>query len=464
MQLKDYLDLYTLLEKDISSRNERRSFGLSHAALKENPSAQLLAWIEEKRITLKKPLLSETLSAYLYGITLTLVIVAFLLGLLSGVGLLSYNGHEPVNVIYFMAMVIFVPLLTMTLALFSMLRVKSMQSMLVHISPAFWMERMLSLLPHKMEDQVQNAYADLKVNPLLVNWLVIKRSQLLALAFSFGLLLALLVMVSTQDIAFAWSTTLSVSAETFQHFLQQIAFAWKDLFPWAVPSIELVEQSQYYRLGDKLGEGMIANAALLGEWWKFLLIATLFYAIVLRFLLYLLARAGLNRAIKQSFLSLDGAQKLLNDMNEPIISTRAKEHEKAFASNDVDYTQIAHAFDASYDVVQGWAIDKENIELINEHMQVISPYIAEVGGANSLEEDQDVIAKSHGEVLLYVKAWEPPTMDFIDFLELLLQKADKVVVAPLGTQSREYMTKEKDLNVWARKLFVLHAEKVWLKV
>ena len=340
-------------------------------------------------------------------------------------------------------MVIFVPLFTMTLSLLSMIRANSVQSMLVHISPAFWMERVLSLFPNKMEKEVQSLYADMKVNPLLLNWLVIKRSQLLALAFSFGLLFALLAMVSTQDIAFAWSTTLSVSAETFQHFLQQISFAWREFFPWAVPSVELVEQSQYYRLGDRLGEGMIDNAALLGEWWKFLLFATLFYAIVLRFFLYLLASVGLNKAITRSFMSLDGAQKLLNDMNEPIISTRAKEHEKAFDSKDVAYTQIVHAFDGSYDVVLGWAIDKENIELINETMQVISPTLAEVGGANSLEEDKEVIVKCHGEVLLYVKAWEPPTMDFIDFLELLLSKADKVIVAPLGTQKQSICDEKK---------------------
>jgi hypothetical protein len=326
------------------------------------------------------------------------------------------------------------------------------------------MEKILSLLPNKLESLLKGSFTDLKVSPLVLNWLVIKRSQVLALAFSFGLLLALLAMVSMQDIAFAWSTTLSVSAETFQHVLQEVAFPWRDLFSWAVPSVELVEKSQYYRLGEKLGNGMIEDAALLGEWWKFLLFATLFYAILLRFFLYLWASAGLRRAIEHALLTLDGTQELLNDMNEPIISTRAKEHEKVFDSQNVNYGQLVHTFDASYDTVLAWAIDNENIVLINETMQVISPYIAEVGGANSLDEDKDIIMKCQGEILLYVKAWEPPTMDFIDFLELLLHKADKVIVAPLGTQNKAYICKEKELNVWARKLFTLHAEKVWLKV
>jgi hypothetical protein len=97
-------------------------------------------------------------------------------------------------------------------------------------------------------------------------------------------------------------------------------------------------------------------------------------------------------------------------------------------------------------------------------MQVIAPNFFEAGGANSLEEDSEVISKCHGEILFYVKAWEPPTMDFMDFLESLLEKADKVIVAPIGTVQQAYESREKNVNVWARKLFTLKSEKVWLKI
>ena len=463
MNLKSYLDLYEVMEQDRSTRNERRSFGLSHSELQKQPTTQLLKWTQEKSASLKRPLLSETLSSYLYGVTLALVLLAFILGLLSGVGLLSYNGHEPVNVIYFMAMVILIPIFTMMLALFSMMRANQSQSMLVHISPAFWMEKILALLPNKLETKLKRNVSELKLSPLVVNWLLIKRSQVIALAFSFGLLLALLGIVATKDVAFAWSTTLSVTPEAFQHFLQTLSFAWKDLVPAAVPSLELVQQSQYYRLGEKLDDTMISNASLLGEWWKFLLFATLFYAIILRFMFYILSSFGLKKAIARSFMTLEGTKKLLEDMNEPIISTSAREEEHDFASKNVDYTQIVNRFDSSYDVVLGWAIDRDKLMVLNDSMQVLSSKVFEIGGANSLQEDNEIIHKCHGEVVLYVKAWEPPTMDFIDFLEMLLLKTDKVIVAPVGTQENAYATKESDLNVWARKLFTLNSEKVWIK-
>ena len=461
MNLAAYLDLYELLEHDSSTRTERRAFGLEHVSLKEKPEAQLLAWTADHRTKLKRPLLSETLQGYLYGITLTLSILAFLLGLFSGIGLLSYSGHEPVNVIYFMAMVILLPLFTMTLTLFSMFRANQTHSMLVHISPAFWMEKVLSLFPNKIKKKLEGPLSELKISPLILNWLVIKRSQLLALVFSTGLLVALLAMVSTRDIAFAWSSTLNVNPDSFHHLLETVAFPWRDLFPWAVPSVELVSQSHYYRLGENVNEEMIKNASLLGEWWKFLLFSTLFYAIILRFGIYLLSQFGLNKAIERSFLTLDGSQKLLSDMNEPIITTSAKKSEEGLPSKDLAYKQIVKHLNTSYDTVLGWALDKEKILPLSDSMHVESVHFFEVGGSNTLEEDKEVIAKCKGEVLLYVKAWEPPTMDFVDFLEMLCEKVEKVTVAAVGTAANTYVSTRKERAVWARKLTTLNASKVW---
>jgi len=214
MNLASYLDLYALLKADKSTREEKRAFGLEHE--EEKPLELLLLWTRQHLKRLKRPLLSETVTGYLYGISLTLGAIAFFLGLFSGIALLSYSGHEPVNIVYFMAMVILLPLITMTLAIFSMFRANASRSFLVHISPAYWMEKILRLLPGKVQESLE----ELQVNPSVLNWLVIRRSQLLALIFSIGLLVALLGMVVTKDIAFAWSTTLHVSAAEFHALLE----------------------------------------------------------------------------------------------------------------------------------------------------------------------------------------------------------------------------------------------------
>ena len=459
MNLKSYLNLYELLDTDTSSVQDKRAFGLEHVLLKNKPIEQLLTWQEKHATRLQKPILSDTFSSYLYRVTLILVIIAFNLGLLSGIGLLSYSGHEPVNVIYFMAMVVFFPLFTMSLTMLSMFKANSAQSLFVHISPAFWMEKILSFLPGKMQHNME----DLKINPLLVNWVVIKRSQIIALFFSFGLLLALLVMVVTKDIAFAWSTTLQVTPEAFHGFLHSLAFTWREFLPSAVPAVELIEQSQYFRLGDRLSEEMISNASKLGEWWKFLAMATLFYALFLRFLVFLISLLGLNRAIKKSFFTLTGVNRLLREMNEPIISTHALHDEEAFVPTKESYGQILHRLDASYDVVQGWAISKEKLVVLKDSMRVIAPKFFEVGGANSFEEDNEIISQSKGEVLFFVKGWEPPTMDFLDYLSELISAVDKVVIVPVGTVENNYEIKQSAVDVWERKLTQISEAKVWLK-
>jgi hypothetical protein len=216
---------------------------------------------------------------------------------------------------------------------------------------------------------------------------------------------------------FAWSTTLQVSPKEFHGLLYTLAFAWRDFFPWAVPSVELIEQSQYFRLGEKLDTQMIQNASKLGEWWKFLAFATLFYAILLRFGMWLLSMFGFKKALQRSFLSLESASTLLKEMNEPIITTSAVEEKKNFVPQGSHYMQEVEDLDSSYDRTLGWAMSDKELTVLNDSMQVITPMAFDVGGTNSLEEDSEIISKCQGEVLFYVKSWEPPTMDFVDFIE-----------------------------------------------
>lgn len=460
MNLKTYIDLYVLLQNDGTTPQNRRAFGLEHASAKDDPVAQLSAWVKAHRQKLPTPLLSEEIDKLLYHATLFLVLIAFVLGLFSGIGLLSYSGKEPVNLIYFLAMVVFLPLGTMTLSLVAMLRANRARNLLVHISPAYWMERLLQLFTKDKEP----LFESLSFNPLVLNWIIIRRSQMLALAFSVGLLIALLGVVATQDVAFAWSTTLALSDTQFHTFLNMIAFPWRDWFPSAVPSLELVAQSHYFRLGGKLSEEMVSHAALLGTWWKFLVMATLFYAVFLRGLLYFLATWGLKRALKKALLTLDSAKLLLKDMNEPLITTHATHNEPDFSQGSTLYSRTLKKLKTAYERVQGWSIPKALLMTVCDTMKVSSSQCDEVGGNNTLDEDREIIERSEGNVILFVKAWEPPTMDFVDHLVMLAEKADKVIIVPIGTMQSAFKPAPKEVDVWLRKIAELNKENVWVKV
>jgi len=460
MHLQTYIDLYELLQHDRTTPQERRAFGLAHETMRDNPSAQLHAWTQVYRQQLKRPLLSEQVDMFLYHTTLILVVTALVLGLFSGIGLLSYSGKEPVNLIYFLAMVVFVPLVTMGLSLIAMLRANRAKNLLVHLSPAYWMERFVALFSKAHAQKLSSV----QINPLLLNWMVIKRSQLLALTFSLGLLIALLGVVATRDVAFAWSTTLDLSDTQFYTFVHTLAFPWRSWLPSAVPSLELVSQSHYFRLGGKVSETMVAHAALLGTWWQFLAMATLFYAVLLRTVLLSLATAGYRRALRKALLTLDGAKLLLKDMNEPLITTQAEEAEPAFEQGSEAYARVISTLETSYDAVQGWAISHAILTTICDAFGITSAPCREIGGNNALEQDREIAERSHGEVLLFVKAWEPPTMDFVDYLRMLADTVERIVVVPIGTVENGFTASGKEVDVWLRKIAQIDEERVWVKV
>jgi len=209
---------------------------------------------------------------------------------------------------------------------------------------------------------------------------------------------------------------------------------------------------------------MITHASELGEWWKFLAFATMFYAICLRVLMLFVSSFGLKYALKQSFLTLEGSRRLLREINEPIISTHAKLTNDAFVSDNRGYGQIVNILDASYDSVQGWAITKDELLVLSDTMEVITPKHFKVGGTNSLDEDDEVSSRSDGEVLLLGKSWEHPTNEFLDYVIDLSKKVDKIIIMPIGRSDKPYETKAEDLDEWAKKLLSIQNEKVWLKL
>ncbi len=458
MNLHSYIDLYQLLDDRTLTHENNRAFALENDLQVQSSLQMLVAWVKAHQNSLPSPTQSTQFCKYLYVVSLVLGVLALVLGVVTGIGLLSYSGKEPVNLIYFLAVAVFIPLFTMLLALFSMLRANQAQSLLVHVSPAYWMEKIVGFF----SQEARVTLSKLKINPLLLNWLVVKRSQLLALLFAIGLLLALLGIVATKDIAFAWSTTIQVSPEQFHAFLETLSLPWSGVFPSAVPSVDLIEQSQYFRLGEKLDSGMVANAAKLGEWWKFLACATLFYAIVWRFGMWLLASFGFHRALKKSLMSLEGVERLLYEMKTPLVTTTASKQELTFTPETHHYSRVLQIVDPRYKITLGWAMSKNDIVILNDSMQVGSEHTFDIGGTNTLYEDEEIISRLQGEVLLYVKSWEPPTMDLMDALSAIITQVDKITLLPVGTKADSYIPTSRELNIWERKIQLLDHPKVWL--
>jgi hypothetical protein len=383
----------------------------------------------------------------------------FIGGFLVGVGLLSYSGEAPVNVIYYLLVASFLPLLSITFSLFSMMTQGRLSEFFNHLFPLHWIERILSFLPFKQNDKILSTSLSMRLS----KWIFIEKIQLLSLLFSLGLLLSLLLMVVVKDIAFGWSTTLQISPEGFHAILNTIALPWSSLIPSALPSLELIEMSHYFRLGEQLDTQMIHNANKLGAWWQFLAMTTLFYAIVLRLLLWLVSRYGVKKQLKRDFLALDGVTQLLHEFETTYVSTESPKEERHLTitkePSPKKHTSITLK---NHQYIFAWNFSLDEVLLIGDNKKIEADSILTVGGNSSFLEDEQKAQTAKQSILLFVKAWEPPTMDFIDFLELLIDNPSvkKIQIYPLGTIGQYYKSTPKEVSIWRRKIQGIQSQKV----
>lgn len=470
--IQSYLDFSQLLSQYRGTHEENRLFFLKHEKKSSSSLSLLLDWANAHLFRISDTLVSSRFSKHFSNVNSLVGFFSLLIGFFVGIGLLSYSGKEPVNIIYYLFFVMFLPLMSMIITLFSMISQKNIFNFFTLFFPLHWFEKIVGWFSFK--DKMD--FIEENFSFKLQKWMFIQRLQLFSLLFSLGLFFALLFIVISQDVAFAWSTTLQISATAFHGFLEVIALPWISFFPSFMPSLELVEMSQHYRLGEKLNTTMVNNAYELGAWWKYLAMTTLFYAVILRFLLWLFSGYGLKKVLIKEFFALDGVQKLLREFEIPFVTTKAIKVEKHLKIEEEKKSQIkkfvpsfeikekVESIEDNFNNIIGWNFSSDEILLINDSKKIKAISSDSVGGSHSFAEDESVAKKSENRVLLYVKSWEPPTMDFIDFLEELIdnKKVYEIQVFPLGTSEKMYVSSPKELTIWNRKIEGLKSQKVWV--
>jgi len=446
MNLQSYYKIKEFLEQERATKEEHRAFALKHKITSLPKYKQLLFWFEKHT--------PNTIFTYSYSSTAKniLLIIAFVLGFLSAITLLSYSGDKPVNIIYFFALAVVLPLISMFLSLLALLWPK-------HLTPLFlttWLEKLIAKISEKSHRTIA---FDTTLQASYSLFLV----QFSSLLFSIGLLIGFFLTILTHDIAFGWSTTLQISAKAFYEFLHTLSFAFTEFCPQSVISLELVEKSHYFRLGQSISAEMQNNAALFGEWWKFLACSTLFYAIFLRLIFLFVAYNKFQKSLKQSLLHLPKAQQLLEDMNEPIITTQSQEDEVVYKKPTGDVANTKKQ-EKSYSTLLGWTFTDEELLLTIDALQLEAKEHFSLGGAKTLQEDTQTITKLQKNTLLLVKAWEIPTMEFIDILQEIAHHSDHVTLSLLGYAKNAYKANKKDITVWEEKIAAQNLKNVSIKL
>jgi hypothetical protein len=297
-------------------------------------------------------------------------------------------------------------------------------------------------------------------------WQALYWSQMAAVAFNVAALVTAVLIVTFSDVAFGWSTTLEADPAAVARAVQRIARPWAALVPAAVPSVELVEQSQFFRLE---GSAASASARALGAWWPFTILALVTYGLLPRLVLLALAAARLRAATKRLLLDDPGVTTLLDRMASPEIETAAANHDAA-PSLEIGVARAAPLpIRGEADAVvweeclpAGTARAYARLHL---GLDVASVTAAGGGELTADRAALERLASGAGRTLIvFTPAWEPPLLELLDFIAELRRRigsAASIVVAPVPDGPRAVTDVER--ATWTRAIARLPDPKLYVE-
>ena len=248
-------------------------------------------------------------------------------------------------------------------------------------------------------------------------------AQSAGLAFGIAALVVLLSQVVIHDLAFGWSTTLQASAPTYHELTSALAIPWRSWMPSAVPSLALVEQSRYFRVGPAVA----TNPELLGIWWRFIAMLWLFYVIVPRVVLLALARAQLAWRVRQQLAVHPGRAALRERCTTPWIDSGGGAGTGTLPPANSGTLAPSPATPGR--VLIRWA-DAGDPGLARQWLGA-DALVLDAGGSASLDADGAVLEQARtvgGPVIILARGWEPPTGELADFITHARQRLDRVPI------------------------------------
>ncbi len=472
--LADLIALSTALQADRATDPERRRqrdrrIGKALQGLRGKPWRQLDAWLKQVEIAAWQPGQSRA-GVHLYRV---LGVSLAFFGLLTGWGLaravLSYSGQTPINVFHAISALVLPQILLLSLWLVTALPgtrslFAGLRTMLALVHPG----RLAQWLAGRLErDRVPGWHRlwtgrTARVLTPAGGWLASYWSQLFAVWFNLGALLALAYLTAFSDLAFAWSTTLNLDNAEFHRLLQLLSWPWHELYPQAVPSRELIDASRYYRLhSGGFAQLPPLPAAQLGAWWSFLFVALVSYGLLPRLVTLAISWLRLRVHLARALTHLPGAAELLARMNSPLVTT-VSPHPSTPPGGVVapDGLPSPHRDSAAIACpVIGWSGTHVQREALTPRLRSlgIEPLDwLEAGGGRTLQEDQALVASlCQGQepgVAVVVRAWEPPLLEFSDFLRDLRRQcqARQAIVVVLWGGAQPVV--ERDQEAWRHAL------------
>jgi hypothetical protein len=405
------------------------------------------------------------------AITAIIALLGAALGASVALAAFQYDGSQPVNVVRLIALLVIVPALFLLASLlFLPGRVPLLRGLQDLIAPLN-----VGALALAVFRRLARASPDLAVAfdwragrsgaARLAKWQLMRWSQVAAVGFNVAALVTAALLVTFTDLAFRWSTTLDADPAVVTRIVHAIAWPWHAFVPSAVPSAELIAESQFFRLdGDALASGRA-----LAAWWPFTLLTIVTYGLLPRLGLLLVASVRLRAAERALLLDDARVTALLDRMASPAVETAATEHGERAAPQSSDAAAYREATGRARAVIwEGCSSAAGARAHARSRLGLELDAVVEAGGSRTLGADRlalDAISSTEpGMVVVFTPAWEPPLLELLDFLGELRRRVGpehSIVVAPIADEARTVTGVEHE--TWARAVGRLRDPKLYVE-
>lgn len=353
-------------------------------------------------------------------LSLALGFLGFVAGFLLVAGLLEFKSFERINLLWFLLLGVVLPFLFWLIGL-----------LLAMGEGGF---PVLALLEKRAPAWMQNQ----TLYPLLRQTAVVF-SQQVSLIFASGMLLAFLVYLLVTDLAFGWSSTIDIGATTMHALTSAVSWPWQAFWPDAVPSLELIAESRYYRAAPAVADA----PANLGHWWRFVIMCLLVYVWLPRLLSYGWQRWRLGRMQSNCFDNDALIAGWWQRMQSGAVSQKAEAVQQLGRTQAVEQS-VERLPVCPHVVLWGswseaqWSPVKETL---NKRVPDFQLY--KVKDKQWLAETTGGILRNPAETALIVcKGWEPPTGELADFCRAIVggKAARFLWPVPLSSMPDERVT------------------------
>ncbi len=393
-------------ENEEARRNRYRNLGrraLEQGAKPEDPAALLRGML---RLEPQPRTAGAKFEAAVGAFQTLLAIAGILLGASLSLGLLHYSGEHPVNVLNALAALVGTQLVLLLFLLLALIPKRRSHGFLRALLRKLVSRAMHDAAPERLRVLEER----LDAHRGLLRWLLVRAAQTFGVAFNLAALAGCLYRVVFSDVAFGWSTTLHLNATTFHAVAKALSAPWGWLFPNAVPSLDLVELTQYSHLEGKYllrhaGERSV-HPSVVGGWWPFLLLSIGTYGLLPRLLVLSLSALRVRSILEQTPFRNEEFRRLVDWMKLPLLSTSASESAAPApppAGGAPDQEPPLPPPGTSCDVVLDGspALSREALDrLVRERFGWTVSGVLAPGQAPT---------SSEGPLLVVVSAWEEPT-------------------------------------------------------